>query len=68
MIMEDIWKKSDLKLGKDLAKGLTCRAGSGSKETSPRASKDKYQEEERKGCVQILAKPQGMVKRQDWTR
>lgn len=42
MIMEDIWKKSDLKLGKDLAKELTCRAGSGSKETSLRASKDKY--------------------------
>lgn len=42
MIMEDIWKKSALKLGKDLAKELICRAGSGSKETSLRASKDKY--------------------------
>lgn len=47
-IMEGTWKKSDLKLGKDLAKGktfqkrLTSRAGSRSKETSLRASKGNY--------------------------
>lgn len=44
-IIEGIWKKSDLKLGENLAKGktfqkrLTSRAGSRSRETNLRASK-----------------------------